>query len=391
MLYLPLSYRHNVSALKLLAKLTPENMNDFDTIVIGGGLIGAAIAYGLTRSGQRVTVFDEGDNAIRAARGNFGLIWVQGKGANNPSYATWTRQSAQQWSDFSKELMEFTSIDLAFEQNGGFDFCLSETEFIERQVLMEKIHSDSQGDFSFAMLSNNELVKLLPNVGPTVTGASFSNWDGHVDPLCLLKALHKAFKQLGGHLHTKPITNIHYRGKAFQVNTETHTFVSEKVILAAGFSNKTLAPKVGLNVPVYPQRGEILVTEKIKHFLNYPTGFVRQTFDGGVLLGDSHEDVGFDEGVNISEMQQIAKRATTIFPCLKNVKIVRAWGSLRVLTKDGLPIYDQSESCPGAFALSSHSGVTLAAAHALDIAPYIANYGALPSSLRCFSAGRFNV
>ena len=168
-------------------------------------------------------------------------------------------------------------------------------------------------------------------------------------------------------------------------------FTSAKVVLAAGFFNKTLAPKVGLSVPVYPQRGEILVTEKVKPLLDHPTGLVRQTREGGLMLGDSHEDVGFDEGTNIREIQQIAKQTITIFPNLKNVKMVRAWGSLRILTKDGLPIYDHSDSCPGAYAFSSHSGVTLAATHALDVASYIAKDGLLPSSLACFSARRFDV
>jgi len=366
-------------------------MKYFDTIVVGGGMIGASIAYGLSRSGQKVAMFDEGDNAIRAARGNFGLIWVQGKGANSPAYAAWTRQSAKQWPNFNKELSELTGIDLAFEQNGGFDFCLNEVEFKQRQALMEKIHSDSQGDFNFEILSHDNLKQLLPNIGPTVAGASFSKLDGHVNPLYLLKALHKAFKQLGGELITKPVTDINYKNKVFQVNAEMDEFTSAKVVLAAGFFNKTLAPKVGLSVPVYPQRGEILVTEKVKPLLDHPTGLVRQTREGGLMLGDSHEDVGFDEGTNIREIQQIAKQTITIFPNLKNVKMVRAWGSLRILTKDGLPIYDHSDSCPGAYAFSSHSGVTLAATHALDVASYIAKDGLLPSSLACFSARRFDV
>jgi glycine/D-amino acid oxidase-like deaminating enzyme len=109
------------------------------------------------------------------------------------------------------------------------------------------------------------------------------------------------------------------------------------------------------------------------------------------MLGDSHEDVGFDEGTNMNEIQQIAKRAIAIFPCLEKVKMIRAWGSLRILTKDGLPIYDHSDSCPGAYAFSSHSGVTLSAVHALDVASCIAKDGLLPLSLACFSAKRFDV
>ena len=52
-------------------------MAQFDAIVIGGGLVGAAIGYGLVRDGLKVAIVDEGDIAFRASRGNFGLVWVQ--------------------------------------------------------------------------------------------------------------------------------------------------------------------------------------------------------------------------------------------------------------------------------------------------------------------------
>lgn len=60
-----------------------------DTIVVGGGLVGAAVAWGLAREGETVTVIDEGDIALRASRGNFGLVWVQTKGKNLFDYARW--------------------------------------------------------------------------------------------------------------------------------------------------------------------------------------------------------------------------------------------------------------------------------------------------------------
>ena len=66
-----------------------------DVVVIGGGLVGSAVAWGLGRAGARVVVLDEGDDALRASRGNFGLVWVQGKGDGMPEYAAWTRNSAR--------------------------------------------------------------------------------------------------------------------------------------------------------------------------------------------------------------------------------------------------------------------------------------------------------
>ena len=82
----------------------------YDAIVIGGGLVGSAIAYGLVRERLRVALVDEGDVAYRASRGNFGLVWVQSKGDGAPHYQRWTRRSADQWPALAAELSERTGI-----------------------------------------------------------------------------------------------------------------------------------------------------------------------------------------------------------------------------------------------------------------------------------------
>jgi glycine/D-amino acid oxidase-like deaminating enzyme len=78
-----------------------------------------------------------------------------------------------------------------------------------------------------------------------------------------------------------------------------------------------------------------------------PTTTVRQTVEGGIMLGDSQDDVGFDTSQKAAVMQVIAHRAVLSFPWLRELQIVRAWTALRVLAPDGLPIYDQSGRFPG--------------------------------------------
>src|SRR5260370_36770963 len=70
-----------------------EQMRRFDAIVIGGGLVGTAIGYGLARAGLGVALLDEGDIAYRASRGNFALVWGHNKGLVSPHYQRWTRRS----------------------------------------------------------------------------------------------------------------------------------------------------------------------------------------------------------------------------------------------------------------------------------------------------------
>src|SRR5437763_2428804 len=121
-------------------------MAEFDTIVIGGGLVGAAIGYGLVRAGLKVAIVDEGDVAFRASRGNFGLVWVQSKGLGAPHYQRWTRLSAEEWPDLAKELGERAGISVGLEQPGGLQLCLGEEELKKRQAMLEQMRREA-GNF----------------------------------------------------------------------------------------------------------------------------------------------------------------------------------------------------------------------------------------------------
>src|SRR5689334_24330391 len=114
-------------------------MRGFDAIVIGGGLVGSAIAYGLARAGLDCAIVDEGDVAYRASRGNFGLVWVQSKGLGAPHYQRWTRASAATWPALAADLGERTGIDVGLEQNGGLQLCLGADELAKRQAIMEQM------------------------------------------------------------------------------------------------------------------------------------------------------------------------------------------------------------------------------------------------------------
>src|SRR5213595_66282 len=133
-------------------------MTQFDAIVIGGGLVGAAIGYGLVRDGLRVAIVDEGDVAFRASRGNFGLVWVQSKGLGAPHYQRWSRLSSEEWPSLAAELRERTGIDVGHERNGGVQLCLNEEEFEKRRAMMEQMRIEA-GNFGFEyrMLEHREL------------------------------------------------------------------------------------------------------------------------------------------------------------------------------------------------------------------------------------------
>ena len=366
-------------------------MSSSDVIVIGGGLVGTAVAYGLSQLGKNITVLDEGDDAFRASRGNFGLIWVHGKGRGFPDYARWTRESARQWPTLAAQLQEQTGIDVQARQAGALTLCFSEAELEARAERLAAVRDEVGGDYPYEMLDRAALLQRLPPVGPTVVGASYSPMDGHVNPLKLLRALHTACSQQGVVLKTgHGVQRITHADGVFTAHSGGQQFRAPKLVLAAGLGNAGLAGQVGLRAPVRPNRGQLMITERCEKILDHPPGHIRQTCEGGMQIGVSMEDAGFDDSTTNSTLAELARRAVASFPVIGQLNVVRVWGALRVMTPDGHPIYQESTSCPGAYVVTCHSGVTLAAAHAFRIAPWI-NGAAAPEELDAFTGDRFPV
>jgi glycine/D-amino acid oxidase-like deaminating enzyme len=163
-----------------------------------------------------------------------------------------------------------------------------------------------------------------------------------------------------------------------------------RILIAAGLGTNPLARSVGLPNVVLPQRGQILVTERVAPNLlgSAVASAVRQTPEGTVLIGDTKEDVGMDDRSSPSAMATLARRALRLFPALGRVRVVRSWGGLRVLTPDGDPVYDESPTHPGIFVATTHSGVTLAPAHRGPMVRWILGE-ARPAEFQSFTASRF--
>ena len=359
-----------------------------DCLVVGGGLVGASLAYGMHRHGATVTLLDEGDIAIRASRGNFGLILVQSKGHGLPVYADWTRQSRLLWPEFAETLLQETGVDVQLRTTGGYWFGFSDEEVEQRKTMLQPL-ADAAG-VPFEILSPSELRERLPRLGPQVVGGSFCPLDAHVNPLRLLKALHTGLVTGGVNVvNGVTVDAMTWKDGVFSISAGAKVFRARRLVLGAGLGNRRLAPMVGLYAPVVPNRGQILVTERLQPFLPCMTNKMRQTEEGSVQLGSSEEDVGFNDLTTLPVMQAIATKAVRTFPFLKDVNLVRSWAALRVMTPDGFPIYEESETCPGAFVVTCHSGVTLAAIHSMRVSAWVLGKGPHPNEAGAFASGRF--
>ena len=363
-----------------------------DTTVIGGGVVGLSVAFGLLRAGHKVTVLDGADTDHRASLGNFGLTWLQGKGARFAPYAKWTWDAVRAWPAFSQELENLSGMDLALDMCGGYEFFTNQEE-LEHYVDDLAAQAKTLGpDFSYDVLRGNALRQALPGIGKAVVGATFTAHDGHVNPLRLLSALRRAVLNMNGTvLHNWHVTDITKTGDAtILTNADGQTHQTGRLVLCAGLGAKTLGPKLGFHAAIRPQRGELLITERLHSKLPFLSSTLRQVDEGGIQIGGTKAEAGLDDRETLEKMQDLARHAVDVWPALADVNIIRSWGALRVMTSDGYPIYAQAPDGSETYLVTCHSGVTLAPMHATKLVDWLDKNDLAPD-LEAFSDARFKV
>lgn len=374
-------------------------MKKVDIIVIGGGIMGASTALGLVRQGAgKVLMFDEQLPTQRLSRGNFGLTWFMCKGANNPVYARWSRMATMLWPEFAAKLEEESGYNVELEWNGGALHAIGEEQFqgyADSVDNLRKVCEEEGLDYPARMVDRAEFAAMIPEMklGEEVTGAMYSPEQGHVNPLTLLAALRAAYQKKGGvYYGGLSVSHIEPNGDGtVTVQTPKGDFQCNKLVIAAGHGSSRLMGKLGQKLHTYPQRGQLIVTERArKRVLPFPILAVRQTMDHSFMIGLSTEDTAHDAQVTVEAMKNQAGNAIKLFPELAKINWVRGWGAIRVMTPDGGPIYDRLSEHKNIYVLVGHSAVSLAPLKTEHIAPWILEKEEAPQ-ISHFGNGRFNV
>ena len=362
-----------------------------DFAIIGGGIVGLSVAHGLLKQGCSVICIDGSDTDFRASRGNFGLVWVQGKGIRTPFYAAWTQNAARIYPDFVSELSQETGVQINYNQAGGYEYFTDPQTLSQRMDEYKQLKKALNDDYPYEFLSSSQIRAAEPMIGGETIGASFYPYDGHLNPLQLLKALASYCQKKGlSHYLGEELKTADKKEGVFRIVTKKGLTISaNKVVISAGLGAKKIGPLFGFLGLVSPQRGQILVTEKISPILNRPSVTIRQVDEGAIQIGDSQEQAGFNDNETQAQMSRIARNAIKVMPKLAQLRLVRAWGSLRVMSPDGLPIYHQSHTMPGAFLITCHSGITLAATHSTNLSLWLTGHKNAPELSR-FSEDRFH-
>jgi len=313
-----------------------------DVVIVGGGVHGCAVAYHLCRlGGLRVSLFERGYLAGGATGRSAAGVRHQFGTEINCRLAIWNIRLLE---GLAEEL-EYPH-DLEFTQGGYLllAYTPGQLEQFERNVALQR----SLGIPS-EILTPEEVARVAPALNlDGVLGASFCLRDGHVNPFHLTWAYARAAQRLGAEIHCFcPVHAIVSDGSRVRgVYTASGRVEAPVVVICAGAEGAELARAAGVDVPVYGERHQILVTEPVAHFLDpmvlcFEDGsYFKQTPHGSLLMGigSPFEPKGYGQGSSWHFLEEMATRIVRHLPALAGVRVVRQWAGLYDITPDSQAI-----------------------------------------------------
>ncbi|WP_284035561.1 FAD-dependent oxidoreductase [Neobacillus sp. 114] len=324
---------------------------NYETIIIGGGVLGESIAYHLSeRYQQGILVIDKKFPLTGTSGSTQAWVWVHNK---TPSwYAEFSMYSAELYPYLSKKIG-----DVEYKRTGGLSPFFDEKSRVKALKLAE---SYKKIGINIKVLTKDEVLEKEPFMNPEVVGATYSTIDGNVNPFRLIDRYMRMAKKNGVDYSTyNKVLEIQKSNGKFIIVTEKETYLTKNLVLGGGTWSRELGKMVGINIPVNQLRGQILVTEPLKPFLNYTISGLRQANNGEVLIGYSMEQAGFDRSTTLDVIQETANMAVHYVPSIKKAKVVRAFSGIRAMPQDGLPILGKVPEIENLFVAATHSGITL--------------------------------
>ncbi|QEU90406.1 NAD(P)/FAD-dependent oxidoreductase [Streptomyces kanamyceticus] len=374
-----------------------------DLIVVGAGVVGAACAYYATRSGLNVTVIDRGPVAGGTTGAGEGNLLVSDK-EPGPELEL-ALISSQLWCDLAKELPPA----IEYETKGGVVVASTEADL---SALRDFAAGQTRAGVETYEVPHDRLADLEPHLAPDLAGGFHYPQDAQVQPalaaahLLRAAATHKLTLRLG-----EEVTGFLKgpRGQIRGVRTPTGDLLAPHVVNAAGTWGGHVARLAGVDLPVLPRRGFVLVTEPLPRVVRHKvysadyvadvasgsaalqtSAVVEGTPAGPVLIGASRERVGFDRALSVEVLRRLAAQATRLFPVLAEVRAIRTYAGFRPYLPDHLPAIGPDPRVPGLFHACGHegAGIGLAPATGLLIAAQLMGHQ-LPLDPAPFAPERF--
>ncbi len=345
-------------------------------VVIGAGIIGAACARSLAMAGVDVVIVDRGAAASGTTAHGEGNILVSDK-APGPELVM-AQYAAAMWPRLARALADelgdsFPSIE--FESKGGLVVATTQAG---ASPLSAFASTQRDAGVDAKEITVAEALRLEPHLNPAITAAVHYPQDSQVHPVIVAEALLASARRRGATVlqNTRiaaPILNSD--GELVGVITDRGKLRADVVVNAAGPWSGEMARTLGVELPVMPRQGMILVTSRMTQRVFHKvydadyvgavasgdaalqtSSVVESTASGNVLIGSSRQQLGFDDRLRVDTLSQIAAKALRLFPFLAGQAIVRTYGGFRPFMPDHLPLISKDHRLPGLWHATGHEG-----------------------------------
>jgi len=329
-----------------------------DVVIIGGGIIGCSIAYNLAKKGCKNVVLFEKSSLASGATGRCGAGIRQQFGTKMNCILA--RESIKIFENLSQEL----DYDIELNQGGYLILAYTEKEvnqFKKNVALQQSLDIDAR------FITVKEAKEIAPPLNTEgILAATFCPTDGHADPFKTNFAYAEAAKKLGVKIYTfTEVNEIETEdNKIAAVNTDKGKILTPIVINAAGGYSGVIGKMVGVDLPVYSQRHQILITEPIAPLfrpmlMSFSRNFYcQQTPHGSIIMGfgDPNEPKGDDIGSSWQFAREMAQKMTKVVPLLKEVSMLRQWAGLYNVSPNAQPILGEHPQVGGFYMAIGFSG-----------------------------------
>jgi len=336
-----------------------------DVVIVGGGCMGASVAYHLARRGVTDLVLVEREKLLGTGSTGRNAGGVRHQFSNEANIRL-SIESIKLFERFADEVGQ--SID--FHQD-GYLFLLSAESSVEtfraNVALQRSLGVDVQ------WLGGSDAEKLAPGLSAEgVLAATFCQRDGIADPNGVTMGFAKTAQSLGATIERDvEVTGIvTTAGRVSAVETTRGTIGTRAVVNAAGPYARVIGKMAGADVPVDPIRRHIFIAAKgadqdtmrvpSSHIMviDFETTFYFHREGAGLLfgMGERHETPTFDTTVQWDFLPQVIDVAVRRLPALADASISHAWAGLYEVTADGNPIIGATDGLDGFYQINGFSG-----------------------------------
>ncbi len=364
-----------------------------DVIIIGGGIIGVAAAYALTRAHvKRVVLIDRGKLGREASRAAAGMLVPQAETEGPGPLLDLCLAARNRYRSLTDELRETTGEDIEYCK-WGLLYLLDPSD---HEAAKGRAAWQRSAGLRVEQLSGRELRTMEPILNPAIESALFFPDEAHIRPCTVVSALAAAACSAGAEIleNVEAIDFILDEDRLRGVNVGGKTILADTIIACAGAWTGRLLDRIGHRLPMEPVRGQIVRTRfdrlPLTHPVWGPMGYLVPRLNGELLIGTTVEQAGFASTATLAGVSELCEAARTMVPSLMTAPFDRTWAGLRPRLPDGLPAIGRFADIPNLIVATGHyrSGILLGPLTGEIIADLVLDKEP-PFPLQAFSPDRF--